>query len=193
MCTLMIATTALAQTPAGPPEFKTIDLSNQAPLLRHDCGQRDDAIPQVAEAEILVVGVLVVVEVRERYAHGRHLKSIDESVGGNAPTEGANAHQPFTITRPQRVGNETRFRDIGVRSPCAGPGRAGYDPGDPLMRGQRSCIRFCFILVILGASPRAVQTIAGRPNAPPPFRCTTICESDPFLHRRSWLAWTGGA
>ena len=40
-------------------------------LPRHDCAQRDNAIPQVAQTKVLVVGVLVIVEVRERNTYGR--------------------------------------------------------------------------------------------------------------------------
>src|SRR5439155_25939033 len=81
-------------------------LTFKCSLPRHDCGQRENAIPQVAQTKVLVVGVLVIVEVRERNAYDRHVKSVNERGRGNASPESANAHQPFTPTGPQSIGYE---------------------------------------------------------------------------------------
>ena len=84
-----------------------------------------NAIPQVAQTQVLVVGVLVVVVVRERQADGRHVKRVDERVGRNAAAERADAHEPFTV--PDRSASVTK-RASGTsgsvrHAPLAAPAR----------------------------------------------------------------------
>jgi hypothetical protein len=85
--------------------------------VRHEDAEGHDAVEYIAQANILISAVLIVVKIRQRNADGGYMVGVNKRGGGHTSAESSNEDDGLTPGKPQTVSGKRRFRIIRVGPP----------------------------------------------------------------------------